>query len=124
MHIRQLAQRVGLSTDTIRFYEKQGLLDSSFSHRQSNNYRVYGEEAVERLLLIKQAKRYGYRLSELRELSNQWQTSTFSVADKKELLRQKLHEIEQQIDELHALKHYIAAKLGRLDGEDGVGEER
>lgn len=124
MKIGELAQRVGVSTDTIRFYEKQGLIDPSLYSRHSNNYRRYSEAAVERLLLIKQAKQYGYTLRELQQLSNEWQGKTMSAADKRDILLQKMQEIDQQLCELQKLKQYLSAKLDSLgNAEDAYGKE-
>jgi MerR family transcriptional regulator, copper efflux regulator len=114
MQIGELAQRAGVSTDTIRFYEKQGLLDASLYERGDNNYRMYREDAVARLLLIKQAKRFGFSLSELRQLGDLWQTDQLSHAAKIDILCEKMQQIEQQIQELEDLKGYVAAKLASL----------
>jgi MerR family Zn(II)-responsive transcriptional regulator of zntA len=114
MRIGELAQRVGVSTDTIRFYEKQGLLDVSLYERQDNNYRVYSPAAVERLLLIKHAKRFGFTLSELRDLSNTWNYEQLTYADKQQLLHNELQQIEQRKQELEQLKRYIEAKIDHL----------
>lgn len=48
--IHELAKKVGVSTDTIRFYEKKHLLTPSF--RAENNYRYYNDEALKRLIFI------------------------------------------------------------------------
>ena len=52
MRIGILAKRSGLSVDTIRFYEKKGLLDLDLIIRQNNNYRDYSEANLERLRFI------------------------------------------------------------------------
>ena len=64
MKIHELAQKTGLTAPTIRFYEKEGLLDTRHVRRGENNYRDYGEEAVEHLLVIKevQAARVGMEI--------------------------------------------------------------
>ncbi|WP_231575312.1 MerR family DNA-binding transcriptional regulator [Paenibacillus sp. FSL P4-0081] len=46
MKIQELADKMGLTIHTIRFYEKEGLLDERHVRRESNNYRNYSEEAV------------------------------------------------------------------------------
>lgn len=53
MKIKELAEKMGLTVYTIRFYEKEGLLDSRHVQREENNYRNYSEAAMERLNLIK-----------------------------------------------------------------------
>lgn len=122
MRIGELAQRVGVSTDTVRFYEKQGLIDASLYSRHSNNYRLYSEAAVERLLLIKQAKRYGFTLSELRQINDEWQDKTMSAADKRRIMLQKIQKIDEQLRELQELKSYLFAKLDTLDDAEEAYE--
>lgn len=114
MRIGELAQRTGVSPDTIRFYEKFGLLDAALYQRHANNYRIYTEAAVERLLLIKQAKRFGFTLAELRQLGHLWQTDRLSGHDKMEILATKLQQIEQHMRELEQLKGYLEEKLALL----------
>jgi MerR family Zn(II)-responsive transcriptional regulator of zntA len=114
MRIGELAQRTGLTPDTIRFYEKQGLVDASLYQRHANNYRMYHDAAVDRLLLIKQAKRFGFTLTELRHLGQQWQTQDLSRTDKMKILTEKLHQIEQHMQELEHIKKYVAEKLAGL----------
>lgn len=65
MRIQELADKMGLTIHTIRFYEKEGLLDARHVRRESNNYRNYSQEAVERLRLIKNFQSIGCSLAEL-----------------------------------------------------------
>src|SRR6478735_9410628 len=63
--ISQLAARSGVPATTLRFYEEAGLLPAD---RTPSGYRVYGEDAVERLAFISSAKLLGLALEEIREL--------------------------------------------------------
>lgn len=63
--ISQLAERSGVPATTLRFYEDAGLLPAD---RTPSGYRVYGEDAVERLAFISSAKLLGLALEEIREL--------------------------------------------------------
>ncbi|WP_256992535.1 MerR family transcriptional regulator [Paenibacillus sp. XY044] len=63
MKIQELADKMGLTIHTIRFYEKEGLLDDRHVRRESNNYRNYSDEAVERLKLIKKFQSIGCSLA-------------------------------------------------------------
>ncbi|NJM08799.1 MerR family transcriptional regulator [Candidatus Gracilibacteria bacterium] len=100
MRIGELAQKTGVSPDTIRFYEKQGLLDASLHDRHANNYRMYRDEAVERLLLIKQAKRFGFTLSELKQLGQQWDADSLSHDDKILVLQEKFSRSSSRYESL------------------------
>lgn len=64
--IGQLARAAGVKADTIRFYEKQGLLPKPI--RAANEYRVYDAAALSRLRFIKQAQALGFTLDEIRRI--------------------------------------------------------
>lgn len=64
--VSKLGAKVGLTADTIRYYEKAGLLLAP--GRTSSGYRIYGDDAAERLRFIKGVQRFGLRLREVREL--------------------------------------------------------
>ena len=67
--ISQLADRTGIPATTLRFYETAGLLPAG---RTPGGYRVYGEDAVERLGFIIPAKRLGLPLEEIAGLLHVW----------------------------------------------------
>ena len=58
--VSKLAEEAGTSPDTVRYYERIGLLPET--ERSASGYRLYGDEAVERLRFIKRAQRFGLRL--------------------------------------------------------------
>lgn len=66
IQIGELAERVGLSLRTVRYYEEMGLL--SPKKRSEGGFRLYTEDHVDRLALIKQMKPLGFTISEMREL--------------------------------------------------------
>jgi len=66
MTIGRAANAAGVSIDTIRFYERQGLL--AIPQRSFSGYRNYSEDALDRLRFIGDAKRLGFTLREIKEL--------------------------------------------------------
>jgi len=68
MKIHELAQRTGLTAPTLRFYEKDGLLDTRYVRREANNYRDYCQEAVELLQMLKKFQAAGFTLAEFKAL--------------------------------------------------------
>jgi MerR family copper efflux transcriptional regulator len=66
LHIGEVAERVGLSLRTVRYYEEQGLFQPA--GRTEGGFRLYTEREVDRLLLIKQMKPLGFTVSHMREL--------------------------------------------------------
>ncbi|MBH8561632.1 MerR family transcriptional regulator [Nostoc sp. CENA67] len=114
MLISELAKKSGLRVDTIRFYEKKGLIDSELISRRNNNYRDYSEVSLERLTLIQQAKRLGFTLREIQEWIKDFESDQLTVEQKRSILSHKLEQIDERIDELNKMKIYLLAKLDRL----------
>jgi DNA-binding transcriptional MerR regulator len=112
MLISELSQRAGVSKDTIRFYEKVGLLNSH-NKRGENNYRNYDDEAVSRLEFIRQGKALGFTLSEIKKVVDEW--DTLSPADKVQITRNKIGEVDEKIGQLQEFKCYLIEKLKRLE---------
>ena len=66
LHIGEVAERVGLSLRTVRYYEEQGLFQPA--GRTDGGFRLYTDHEVDRLLLIKQMKPLGFTVEQMREL--------------------------------------------------------
>ncbi|MGS0676003.1 Zn(2+)-responsive transcriptional regulator [Shewanella sp. 0m-4] len=98
--IGELAQLCEVKTDTLRFYEKHGLL--SPSSRTDSGYRIYTEADAERLRFILRAKAVGFTLAEITELlSIELDKSNWACADVKGLVDDKLANVEAKIAELN-----------------------
>jgi MerR family transcriptional regulator, copper efflux regulator len=98
--IQVLAQQTGLTAYTIRFYEKEGLLDSRHVHREANNYRTYSDEAIERLKLVKKFQGVGCSLAELRDILQDHDTQARTNREVMDWIVHKMQEIEGRKDEL------------------------
>lgn len=114
MRISQLAERSGVPATTLRFYETAGLLRAD---RSAAGYRLYGEEAVERLAFIGAAKDLGLRLEEVSELLPVWESGP--CADVKADLRPRIAEhasaARARAAELSAFIGVLHRALERLD---------
>ncbi|HSM83109.1 MAG TPA: MerR family transcriptional regulator [Nodosilinea sp.] len=115
MLIGELAKATGLSKDTIRFYEKVGLLESRGKQAGSRIYREYGHDTVERLSLISHGKALGFTLSEMKLLIDQLQQGVLSKQDKVRMIERKIEEIAAKMQKLHRVKTYLLDKLEELD---------
>jgi DNA-binding transcriptional MerR regulator len=111
MLIKELSERTGVSTDTIRFYEKQGLLDETHFERSANRYRHYSEESFLRLNLIKMGQLAGFTLNEMRQTIHAWETDELTPAEKEAYMCIKLEEIEQKMFALNKIKAYLHNKI-------------
>lgn len=100
MKIQELAEKTGLTAYTIRFYEKEGLLDGRHVRRENNNYRNYSDEAIERLRLVKKFQGLGCSLAELREILQDHDTNARTHLQVIEWIRHKMSEIERKKEEL------------------------
>ena len=106
--IGELAAKVGMTERTIRYYEELGLLDSI--KRLDGGTRVYTEEDVRRLKLIRRLKVLGLSLQEMHELEGMYKTqrSNRAVLPRLiELLDAHLLTVDGRIAELHALRDEI-----------------
>ena len=111
MKIRELAQKTGLTAPTIRFYEKEGLLDTPYVRREANNYRDYCQDAVELLLMLKKFQAGGFTLAEFKALIQANRANELSLPKLIELLHQKMKEIDRKQTELEQIQTYLAKML-------------
>jgi DNA-binding transcriptional MerR regulator len=102
MRIGQLGAATGTGPETIRFYEKEGLL--SAPSRSASNYRSYGPEHVARLTFIRRLRDLGFPLEQVRELLSVIDGSAPSVDVADRILRAQQAAIELKIADLKALR--------------------
>ncbi|QCP14644.1 MerR family transcriptional regulator [Pseudoduganella umbonata] len=108
MRIGDIAQATGISRDTLRFYEKRGLLTA---RRSGNGYRDYPPEAVQWLGYIRTAQSLGFTLAEIEADLPLLADPGASSEAIRGALRAKLAEIDRRIDGLAALRADLAARL-------------
>ena len=97
MRIGELSRRVGVSRDAIRLYERRGLITSSADEAGANNYRVYPEDAVFTLELIRDAQAAGVTLADLSILLGQLAAADGETFDGDAFLADKIAEVEARI---------------------------
>jgi MerR family transcriptional regulator, copper efflux regulator len=120
MLISELAAKTGVSTDTIRFYEKQGLLQPDGAVRGDNNYRHYTAEAVEKLNFIIRGKKLGFTLKEIKIIIAEWDSvSPERAAD---FIQLKVERIEAKIEQLQEFRTYLLEKKAKLEDKIPVGD--
>lgn len=120
--VNQLAEELGVTPRTLRFYEQEGLLSPS---RVGNN-RVYSKRDRARMKLILRGKRLGFSLSEIGEYLNLYDADPRQDGQVRHLLdqvRKRLVQLEQQradieatVEELRDIETQAAAELTRRDG--------
>ena len=115
--VSKLAEKVGTSTDTVRYYERIGLLPEA--ERSPSGYRLYGDEAVERLRFIKRAQRFGLRLEAIAELLDVRQRGLCPCGHTRRMLGDRVAELDEEMSSLARLRADIATMLGELPEPTG-----
>lgn len=116
LRVAELASVVGLSADTVRYYERVGLLPPPA--RTPAGYRAYDPSAVDRLRFIQGAQRLGLRLKDIRELLAVRDTGVCACEPAEQLLRRRLAELDAEMARLAALRVQMAAMADAIPGAD------
>ena len=108
MKIGNIAQAAGVSCDTLRFYEKQGLIRST---RAENGYRLYAPETAQLVTYIRTAQKLGFSLAEIgKSMPTVWSAPDPDAAVA-ELLTEKVRVIDKRITELQSLKKELLKRV-------------
>jgi DNA-binding transcriptional MerR regulator len=103
--ISALAGSLGLSADTLRYYERLGLLPRA--ERTAAGYRLYGDDAVERLNFICAGKRMGLRLADIKELLDVRDRGQCPCGHTQDLVTRRLAEVGTEIQQLSAVRKQL-----------------
>lgn len=95
MRIGELSERSGLTRDTIRFYERNGLVCSTESGSQTNSYRDYPESAPEHLRMLVEAREAGLSIADLRDIMTASKGDCAPAAGRR-VLSEKIAELENR----------------------------
>ena len=131
MRIGELAKRSAVSRDTIRFYERHGLIRSDVDPKADNSYRIYPEDAVLTIEIVRDAQAAGLSIADITVFLGQLLAQD-GATDMDAFLNTKIAEVAQKIDASQrflsmlkdtqaALKH--APQDGLDEVENGAGNE-
>lgn len=118
--IGQVARLAGVGVETIRFYERKGLLDKP--PRKHSGYRQYGQEAVAQLRFIKRAKELGFALREIKELQRLWRSREATCEDARKLVEAKVTQTEQRVRELQETRRALKKLSAGWSGKSPLNE--
>ena len=105
LKISELEKNVGVNIQTIRYYERRGLLLPTT--KMESGYRLYDNEAKKRLEFIRYSKKLGFTLKETEELLKLRASTTARCADIKEKAESKLSEIDRKIKGLKSMRKVL-----------------
>ena len=115
--VGQLAARAGVRADTIRYYERSGLLPEP--NRTDGDHRRYGPADLDRMLFIRGAQRLGLRLAEIKVLLAVRDTGVCPCGPAETLLSEHIGEIDREIARLARLRADLARMVVGLSGQSG-----
>jgi DNA-binding transcriptional MerR regulator len=125
LQIGTVAQQTGLTVDTIRFYEKEGLLKRPL--RSEGGFRLFRLEDVEALKFIRRAQELGFSLQEVREILVLQGHGVEACEHVRELVEQKLASVRGKVEELRKLEAILQGALRKCNRrlkEGGATHER
>jgi Hg(II)-responsive transcriptional regulator len=118
LKIGQLARVANVNIDTIRYYERQGLLPEPI--RQDSGYRQYSQDDVKQLRFIKRAQKLGFSLREIKELLALRVDSDTVCQDVQRRSTAKVEDIEQKIASLRQIQHALEELMARCTAEESA----
>ncbi len=111
--IGKIAELSGLSTDAIRYYEKEGLIAPL--QKSDAGYRLYNDDAVRRLHFIKQAQHCGFSLTEIFQLLTLQTSHSSCCSDVRKLAVEKKLQLESKIRDMKAMSAALDALITGCD---------
>lgn len=99
--IGKIASQTDVSADTLRYYEREGLIAPK--GKSAGGYRLYGQDAIQRLRFIKQAQACGFTLAEIRELLILRNRSSACCGDVRKRAIEKKLQLEAKVRDLKAM---------------------
>ena len=118
--IGELAKRTGATVETIRYYEKLGLIRPAY--RRESNYREYSSDATLTLRFIQKAKDLGFTLSEIKEIIGALENQSYSCNAAGVMTRSKINQINKELERLNQFKARLI-ELAQSCDTDAVSEQ-
>lgn len=115
IRIGRLAELSGVSVDTVRYYEREGLLPEP--SRRASGYREYSEIDVDRLRFVRRAKELGFRLGEIAELLALTDDRHADMNGVKRKAENRLDQVEARIAELQRVRRGLKKLIAACPGQ-------
>lgn len=117
MTIGQLAQEAGVNVETIRYYQRRGLLDEP--QRPMSGHRRYSKSAVERIAFIRRAQQYGFSLAEVQSLIAHLDGRSWK--ETRQIAEGKYAALSQHVSQLNRMRRALKRLIARSRNGDGKG---
>jgi MerR family mercuric resistance operon transcriptional regulator len=116
----ELAKRAGVNIETLRFYEREGLMPEP--PRRTSGYREYPAESVQRIRFIKRAQELGFSLREVKELLALRVEPGTTCADVRRKAREKVDAVRRKIADLQAIERALENLSATCSGEGPMSD--
>lgn len=113
LKIGEVSKLSGVGIETLRFYEKSGLLKRP--SRTGSGYRMYDGDALERLAFIKRAQVLGFSLNEIKQIIAEKDAGQSPCAEVREVVRRRLHELDERMAQMRRYRKELAEALAEWD---------
>lgn len=120
MRIGTVARKCGVGIDTIRYYEREGLLLPP--QRRPSGYREYDDEALDRLRFIRRAKDLGFSLDDIRELLSLSGDREHGVKGVKQRAQRRLERVEERLAQLQRMRDGLEELIANCPGHGALGK--
>lgn len=117
--IAKAARQAGVGVETIRFYERRGLIEQP-RKPQDSGFRVYAPDQVKRITFIRQAQQIGFSLSEIQELLSLRADPTADCSMVRDQAMAKLEDVKRKIEQLHHIGAALEALIAVCPGRGGL----
>ena len=112
------AARAGVNLETLRYYERRGLLPDA--PRSRGNYRLYSEDSVRRIRFIKRAQELGFTLSEIKDLLTLTERVDAECSDVRQRALDKVRDVEQRMRDLRRIKRTLQELAAQCPGSSDL----
>ena len=112
----QLAKKVNCNLETIRYYEKEGLLPEP--RRSENGYRLYSDKDVKRLNFIRRCRELGFTIVEIRELLSLVDDHNYTCADISIITEEHIMEVQRKISDLKKILKTLQGMAKQCDADN------
>ncbi|HEX8999178.1 MAG TPA: heavy metal-responsive transcriptional regulator [Blastocatellia bacterium] len=119
LKIGDVAERTGVGIETLRFYERSGLLNRPA--RTEGGYRLYDAEALETLDFIKRAQALGFTLDEIKRIIAESRAGQSPCAEVREVVRLRLAELDERMAQMQRYRNELAETLKDWDKRGEAG---
>ncbi len=114
--IGKVSRETGCNIETIRFYEREGILPSP--QRTAGGHRIYNQSLVERIVFVRRCRELGFSMLEIRQLLSVVDQNNISCEQVKEIAERHLEDIAIRIEDLRKMQDTLGQLAQKCSGED------